>query len=596
MKYLSFLALATSTLVNTAHASRHPTNDAINFDLRPQENRAPTHPHLAAGSYSSHHHSSNSNESTQPFVGGSAKGVNPVLMRDQIPEYVRLEIERLYHHQHAPAHSQYRSPIRLSEQLRHEQMRRQQPQTRENLPQSTQAAYTWLPYDPSQGEFTIPVSRSGDHKNVKTTEESPVPPVTTYSNPSVDSEQLSYLNQRQGDSDPVRRNPSSPPLKPVPIHPPINPKLSVHNPHSLTLRELYELAPIVVTRSLPAHNALVSDEQIRSEAVEHALSTTPMVRPTVPAHYAKIIFYDGVDQRIPQETFLQSIHVSFRKHLNPQSNHQNNPIYHSLETEKKRLQQLSPKRIQDFMNLAKIERGLSMVAFFGTPENFDFVVGTLMKSLYDPRVLPSRRFMLYTMLASKDYYGRMLDLHHHTQLKRIEGQIEKNTIFSLAQFSNAPHLKPLTDVEKTTHPSFLRSRPYIMGAFMERDTDTKFLNDFFKILNFKEIMGEETSAHLRALTFNALIDNRKAPLIRALSLHFKANRILFELQAGRWLVTNHFNAETARHCLELAYHCLESLSFQEIENATLRQQKVALKQTLLYEINEDANALRFLFT
>lgn len=596
MKHLSFLALATSALVNSTHASRHPTYDASNFDLPYQENRAPARPHLAPGSYSSHHHSSNSHESTQPFVGGSAMGANPVLMRDQIPEYVRHEIARLYHHQHASAHSQYRSPTRLSEQLRHEQMRRQQPQTRENLPQSTQVSYSRLPYAPSRGVFTTSVSRSEELKNAKMTEGSAVPPITTYTNPSNASEQLSYSNQRQGDSDPVRRNLSFPPLKPVPIHPPINPKLSVHNPHSLTLRELYELAPIVVTRSLPAHNALVSDEQIRSEAVEYALSKTPMVEPTVPADYEKIVFYDGFDQRIPQETFLQSLDVSFRKHLNPQPNHQNNPIFHSLVQEKKRLEQMSPKRIQDFMNLAKIERGIPMMSFFGTPENFDFVVKTLMNSLYDPRVLPSRRFMIFTLLTCHDYYGRMLDLYHHTQLKRIEDRILKNTIFRLAHFSKETPVKALTQVEKSTHPSFLRSRPYIMGAFMERDADTKFLSGLFKTMNIREIMGEETSAHSRAYTFNALMESRTAPFIRALSLHFKANRILFELQSGRWLVTNHFNAETARQCLELAYHCLESLSFQEIEDATLRQQKIALKQTLLYEINEDANALRFLFT
>jgi flagellar biosynthesis GTPase FlhF len=386
------------------------------------------------------------------------------------------------------------------------------------------------------------------------------------------------------------------PIRPIPTLPSTIHKVPKLSSFILTQQELFELAPAVVKAKVVTSSSTANHLDTQTTPLTPPLRTASVPHLTKPHDYERMLFVDGPDPRLNGTIIVNTFRFLLKKHFNPTPTHQMDPIYHSLVQERTHLREKANKDIMDHMKLSKLERGIPMVEHFGTPENFEFSAGILMSSLYDLRVLPSRRFAIHTLLTSPDHYGPMLGLHHRTQIKKFEDEVLSNTIFSLPRFFKETPIKAVTAEETISYPSPLRFRPYTMAEATGMNPETNSLIDFFKVLNFREIMGEETSAYRRAFSFNALMHERALPIIRAVALHFKANRILYELQTGKWHVNDFFSAETARHCLERAYHCLESLSYGEIADATLRQKKLAFKQTLLDEINEDANALRFLFT
>lgn len=612
MKYLSLLTLILTTTVSTVQASYQPAFYWIDDESNPCTQTpepviAKIHPYSQKPSKAPQYAHSNTQYSL--FQNPSQHATTSSPMR--VPQFFN------YMHVQSPAHNpgvesslshstptintfqRHKSPVSVYEQLRreqdlfHESQVGQQPLVY-NFNLNTDEAPTSLPYVPQRDQPLGAPLQFKESKKRKSAPES-TEQVIIMPNPLTQVHAQNTLEAQPYSPSPSGNLPVLP-LKPTPIHPTITAVAPMHFIYSLTLKDLYELAPVIVGRTPPSTNSLIPEEYIRRSAVEFALTTTPITQATIPHDYAKIVLSDGADPSIDQKLFLSSLHLSLQKHLNPKPNHLANVFYHSLLLEKERLQQLPHKRIEDHTKLSKLKRGIPMLELFGTPENFEFSAKLLINSLYDSRILPSKRFAIYTLLTNPIHYGSMLDLHHHTRIMMFEDDIKRHAIFTLPHFSKRSPLKLITEEEKTGNISPLRNRPYIMGGVKENDSDTHPITDFFKMLSFRELMGEETSPHKRSFTFHILMHEKAAPLIRALALHFKANRLLGELQANNWVVDDYFNAETARQCLELAYNALESLSFREINDTSIRQQKLAFKQALLHEINEDANALRFLFT
>ncbi|MBX9697291.1 MAG: hypothetical protein K2X53_04315, partial [Alphaproteobacteria bacterium] len=578
MRHLSFLALLSTSLVITVEASssqptRHSLSDGESnpvlstFGAQPRValmqppneliRTFPPQPYLMSAPY---------NHQLQPGFSS--------------PIYPHPTTAPQFYEPHVPASlltilraspisaptQQHRQPMNIYEQLRNEQDQINTLAAVQKINQdrrlaaaraaqeeiqrlaAARVAQEWIqrlpePTKPRE-EKTYPL----EQKQRRSHQQTAHPYHVTAPNPSHVSKQpfRTQENSNNTSSIPHPKSSSVFPLSPTPALPSAFHKAPKFLPFTLTQQELFELAPAFVKAKVAPSSSASSHLDTQTTLLTPALRTVSVAHLTKPDDYESMLFVDGPDLRFNGTNFVDTFRFLFQKHFNPTPTHQMDPFYHSLVQERTRLREKVNKDIMDHMKLSKLERGIPMIEQFGTPENFEFSAGILMNSLYDLRVLPSRRFAILKLLRSPDHYGPMLDLHHFTRIKKFEDEVQSNTIFSLPRFSKEIPIKALTAEERMSYPSPLRFHPYTMAEAVEMNPETSSLHDFFKVLNIREIMGEETSAYHRASSFNALMHENALPIIRAVALHLKANWILYELQTGKWRITDAFNAETAR--------------------------------------------------